>query len=102
MSALLASMVPLSLEYGSLTSNKKMVLWEIEAKQGHPAIHGFSLHKGENSTEPRGFGRYSVLTPSRADSFTLTRGSEYKIEVWGRSSFLAKSSAVFQLDDVSN
>jgi len=79
--------------------NSKRVLWEVEAKDGEAQSHGFTLHKGENATEPAtDFGGYQVVTPSRSATFTLSSGREYKIEAWGGRSNLTRSSAVFRLD----
>lgn len=60
-------------------------IWEISAKDG-PAFQIWALNflAGENPTNPTGklSGECEVLIPKDTNSFFLSRGVEYELEVW--------------------
>jgi hypothetical protein len=59
-------------------------------------LHGLALVAGQNPARiAADYGSYHVATPSNTESFCLREGTEYRIEVWGRSSVLTKKSASF-------
>lgn len=74
-------------------------IWEIKAKWGTPQIHTLSLAAGANSVdlaEP-GAGGYEIVIPRKDPTFSLQRGTDYVVDVWGSSPEGSPRSAIFQI-----
>lgn len=83
-----------------LSDSNGRAVWELRADHGVAQIHGVTLVRGQNPSQIQSdYGVYTVVTPQGSTTFVLTTGTRYKIEVWGGTSGLTKSSAVFGLSD---
>lgn len=64
-------------------------VWDLRAARGSqgPQIWTFTLREGENPVQltELEFGRYDVFAPRGCTSFTLARGIEYEVAVYGES-----------------
>jgi len=79
----------------------RAVVWELRTANGIPQIHGLTLNEGENAAQiDAAAGSYRTVVPSGYDTFELRRGVEYRLELWGGSTILSKSSSSFLLGDV--
>jgi hypothetical protein len=76
------------------------VVWEVRAESGPAQLHRFSLTEGENPVQvDADYGSYRVVAPFNSASFSLHKGTHYKIELWGGASVLTRKSAVFSVRD---
>ena len=64
-------------------------VWDLRAAPGSqgPQIWTFTLREGENPAQLTDiqYGRYDVAAPRGRTSFTLARGIEYEVAVYGES-----------------
>ena len=71
--------------------SNRSVLWELNADNSEPQIGGFSLSEGDNPVQvATENGSYRAVAPSNSATFTLRKGPEYKLELWGGSGILEK------------
>lgn len=71
-------------------ANTGEVVWELNADetQGRvPQLAQFPLHAGPNQTQIKDvlYGTYEVVVPRNRDTFSLQRGVQYELTVWGDS-----------------
>ncbi len=77
----------------------RAVVWEARGSDT-PQIHGFTLNEGENTAQIHAdHGSYRIIAPSDSSKFLLRRGTRYKLELWGGSTMLTKTSTSFSLAD---
>jgi hypothetical protein len=76
--------------------SQSTVVWEVVTQRGTPQIHDFALKLDNNpALLAAQYGDYRVVAPNGADRFVLRKGVRYRIELWGGSTILTKSSATF-------
>lgn len=74
------------------------VIWEIGTASGTPQIHTMTLTAGENAAVlSAAHGEYAVVTPQAGRSFSLERGRDYLIEIWGDNASASPARAEFQV-----
>jgi hypothetical protein len=58
------------------------VVWELEATNHSFALHTVPLLPGENAALPESLEGVSVVTPAKSPAFLLSRGKEYRVDLW--------------------
>jgi hypothetical protein len=75
------------------------VVWQLLADSGTPQIHRITLTVAPNAAQIQTpTGRYRVVVPSTGAQFVRSRGTRYRIEVWGTPSKFSKQSADFEVE----
>jgi hypothetical protein len=76
--------------------SQSMVVWEVVRQRGTPQIHEFALKPDDHpALLGAEHGDYRVIAPNGEVRFILRKGARYRIEVWGGSTILTKSSVTF-------
>jgi hypothetical protein len=78
-------------------TKSRAVVWEFTADR-EAQLRELTFVAGQNPARvDADYGSYRVITPTGSTSFFLERGREYRIELWGNSTALAKTSASFRI-----
>lgn len=71
-------------------ANTGEVVWELNANEDQgrvPQLARFPLYVGPNQAQINDvlYGTYEVVAPKNRDAFSLQRGVQYELTVWGES-----------------
>jgi hypothetical protein len=81
-----------------LLDANRSVVWEVVAQNRDAQLRMLVLKSGKNpSLVEADHGAYRVVAPTGGDSFVLSHGTKYKLELWGGSGVFSRSSATFVL-----
>jgi hypothetical protein len=73
------------------------VIWELVSQGGDAQLFQFVLKEGTNPAQLNAaFGSYSIAAPKDTDHFILHSGTEYRLELWGGTTFFSKTGASFE------
>jgi hypothetical protein len=58
------------------------VIWDLQASGDWGELSRFPLQPGPNPVLPRAVGGFEAAFPEEQESFVLTAGAEYEVQVW--------------------
>jgi hypothetical protein len=81
-----------------LLDANRSVVWEVVARSREAQLTLLVLRSGKNQAMVEAdHGAYRVVAPIGIDSFNLSPGTKYRLELWGGGGVFNRSSATFVL-----
>jgi hypothetical protein len=81
-----------------LLDANRSVVWEVVAQNRDAQLRMLVLKSGKNpSLVEADHGAFRVVAPTGVDSFVLSHGTKYRLELWGGSGVFSRTSATFVL-----